>query len=495
MKTKRANTIHTVLAIIVFALSSGFKSEPIKNTKSIQSPNIIIILCDDMGYGDIARFGATQLSTPNLDKLASDGMTFTDFYAAEAICTASRASLLTGCYSNRISLYEAMMPNIKKGLNPAEKTIAEILKEQNYATAIVGKWHLGNEKEFLPLQHGFDEYFGLPYSNDMWPVDFSGKPITDTNNWRISFPPLPLIEGNQTRRIINTLDDQAELTTLYTEKALNFIERNKKKPFFLYFAHSMPHVPLAVSSKFKGKSKAGLYGDVIMEIDWSVGEIMNSLKKNKLDQNTLVIFTSDNGPWLVFGNHAGSTGGLREGKGTSWDGGQKVPCIMRWPKVIPAGTTCNKMASTLDLLPTIAHITRGKLSNNIIDGVNIFPLLQAQKEAEPRTEFYYYYGKNNLEGVRKGQWKLVLPHTGRTYEGFTPGKDGFPGSTDEQHATQLALYNLRSDPGERYDQKDNYPEIVADLQKLANKARADLGDNLTNTKGKNVRDCGHIHEQ
>lgn len=476
---------------LIFATSSSYHKNQPENNQG-KTPNIIIIFCDDMGYGDIGKFGATMYTTPNLDKLANEGMMFTQFYAAEAVCSASRAALLTGCYSNRVGIFGALMPWAKNGLSKEEKTIAEILKEKNYTTAAFGKWHLGWQQQFLPLQHGFDEYTGLPYSNDMWPVDFDGKPITDTANWKSKYPPLPLIQGNEKIKIIATLEDQATLTTLYTEKAVDFIERNRSNPFFLYLPHSMPHVPIAASSKFKGKSKQGLYGDVIMELDWSVGEIMKTLKKNNLEQNTLVIFTSDNGPWLNFGNHAGNTGGLREGKGASWDGGQKEPCIMRWPGVIPAGTVCNKLSSTIDLLPTITAITGGKLPGHIIDGVNIISLLKGEPDAEPRKIFYYYYGVNQLEGIRKGQWKLVLPHKGRSYEGFAPGKDGFPGKTNENKSVDLALFDLRRDPGERYDVKDAYPDIVNELQQLAEQARDDLGDAVTNRTGKNARKAGTV---
>jgi arylsulfatase A-like enzyme len=475
--------------IVVFSLSyvNGQQRKPVAASGS---PNIVIIFCDDMGYGDIGKYGAAGYSTPNIDQLTSEGMMFTQFYAAEAVCSASRAALLTGCYSNRIGIFGALMPWSKNGLNKNELTIAEMLKQKGYATGIFGKWHLGYQQQFLPLQHGFDEYTGLPYSNDMWPVNFDGQPITDTANWKIKYPPLPLIQGNSTAKEIRTLDDQATLTTLYTEKAVDFIGRNKNKPFFLYLPHSMPHVPIAASAKFRGKTEAGLYGDVIMEIDWSVGEIMKTLKQYNLEKNTLVVFTSDNGPWLNFGNHAGSTGGLREGKGSSWEGGQKEPCVMRWPGIIPAGTVCNKLSSTIDLLPTIAAICNGQLPTHKIDGVNILPLLKAVKDAEPRKVFYYYYASNHLEAVRRDHWKLVLPHPGRSYEGFAPGKDGFPGGTTETRQYELALYDLRRDPGERYDVKEFFPDIVAQLQELAEIARDDMGDAITNRKGKNNRDCG-----
>ncbi len=453
-------------------------------------PNIVIIFCDDLGYGDVGRYGAVNYTTPNIDRLAAEGMMFTQFYAAEAVCSASRAALLTGCYPNRVSIFNALAPWNKNGISQEEKTIAEVVKERGYATAIFGKWHLGSYRQFLPLQHGFDEYAGLPYSNDMWPVNYDGTPVTDTSDRKSRYPPLPLIAGNEKSREIRTLGDQAILTTLYTEKSVDFIKRNQRKPFFLYLPHSMPHVPIAASSKFKGKSKQGLYGDVIMEIDWSVGEIMKALKKYDLEKNTLVIFTSDNGPWLNFGNHAGSTGGLREGKGTSFEGGQREPCIMRWPGKIPAGTVCSKLSSTIDILPTVAKLTGGTLPYHKIDGVDMYALMTGDTMAEPRNTFYYYYGNNQLEAVRKDAWKLVLPHKGRTYQGFAPGKDGFPGKTDEKHQYQLALYDLRRDPGERYDVKEYFPEVVEQLHGIAEEAREDLGDAITGRKGTGVRDCG-----
>lgn len=458
-----------------------------------QSPNVVLIFMDDMGYGDLSCYGALQYKTPNLDRLASQGVRFTNFVSAQAVCSASRAGILTGCYPNRVGISGALMPDARIGLNPDEETIPEVLKKCNYKTAAVGKWHLGHLREFLPLQQGFDEYLGLPYSNDMWPVNYDGKPaMADKNDRKFNYPPLPLIDGNEKVREIKTLDDQSELTTLYTERAVRFISQHKKEPFFLYMAHSMPHVPLAVSSKFKGKSQQGMYGDVLMEIDWSVGEILKTLEKNGLDKNTLVIFTSDNGPWLNFGNHAGSTGGLREGKGASFEGGQRVPCLMRWPGHITAGTVCNKLASTIDILPTLASITQSALPEKKIDGVNILPLMLGDEAANPRETFLYYYRKNSLEAVRKGDWKLVFAHPGRTYIGFKPGANGFPGSVNENFQHEEGLYDLRRDPGERYDVKEYYPEVVAELKKIAEEARQDLGDDIQKTEGKNRREPGRI---
>ena len=455
--------------------------------------NIVLIFMDDMGYGDLGCYGATGYTTPNLDKMASQGVRFTNFVSAQAVCSASRAGIMTGCYPNRVGISGALMPDSKIGLNPEEETIAEVLKKQNYKSAAIGKWHLGHLKEFLPLQQGFDEYLGLPYSNDMWPVYYDGTPMNSSvNNRKSNYPQLPLIEGNEKIKELKTLDDQSELTTIYTERAVRFITENKRNPFFLYMAHSMCHVPLAVSGKFKGKSQQGLFGDVIMEIDWSVGEILKTLEKNGLTKNTLVVFTSDNGPWLNFGNHAGSTGGLREGKGNSFEGGQREPCIIKWPGHIAEGTICNKLASTIDLLPTFAEITHSDLPKKKIDGVSILPLLLGDVNANPRETFLYYYRKNNLEGIRNGNWKLVFAHPGRTYHGFQPGTDGFPGKVNENFSFEEGLYDLRRDPGEQYDVKAFYPEVVAELKKLADEAREDLGDDLTGNPGKNRREPGRI---
>ncbi|HOO98617.1 MAG TPA: sulfatase [Bacteroidales bacterium] len=467
-----------------------------KSTGLKQStPNIILILMDDMGYGDIGRTGSNQYDTPNLNRLANQGMQFTWYYCPQAVSSASRAGLMTGCYPNRIGISGALMPWAQNGINPEETTIAEMLKTKGYSTGIIGKWHLGHHHEFLPLQHGFDEYYGIPYSNDMWPVDFDGVPIhlKDTTSNKMKYPVLPLIEGNEKVGEVPDLAGQDKLTTDYTEHAVNFIERHKKEHFFLYLPHSMVHIPLGVSDKFRGKSKQGFYGDVMMEVDWSVGEIMKALKKNGLEKNTLIIFTSDNGPWLNFGNHAGTTGGLREGKGTSWEGGQRVPCIMRWPGVIPAGDVCNQLASSIDILPTLAAITGAPLPDKKIDGVNIFPLMTGDKSASPRREFYYYYQQNNLEAVQRDFWKLILPHNGRTYRDKKPGADGWPGPTGTEKISEPELYDLRRDPGEWYNVADYYPEKVNELLELAEEARKDLGDNLTKTPGANRRKAGSIN--
>jgi arylsulfatase len=329
----------------------------------------------------------------------------------------------------------------------------------------------------------------------MWPVDFDGVPIRlkDTTSVKMKYPVLPLIEGNEKAGEVRTLQDQDKLTTDYTERAVKFIEKHKNEHFFLYLPHSMVHIPLGVSDKFRGKSDQGMYGDVMMEVDWSVGEIMKALERNGLDRNTLVIFTSDNGPWLNFGDHAGTTGGLREGKGTSWEGGQRVPCIMRWPGVIPEGTICNKLASSIDILPTLADITGSPLPEKKIDGVSILPLLLGDKDASPRHMFYYYYRQNSLEAVQRDYWKLILPHPAISYTGVAPGNGGWPGKTRNVTIDSIELYDLRRDPGERYDVSGVYPDIVKELEKIAIDARADLGDDITNNPGLNRRPSGQIN--
>lgn len=453
-----------------------------KNT----SPNIILIYMDDMGYGDLSCYGAVDIQTPVLDKMAAEGMRFTNFLTSQAVCSASRASLLTGCYANRVGISGALWPKAGVGLSPDETTIAELLKQKNYATAAFGKWHLGDVKGYLPKSHGFDEYYGIPYSNDMWPVWYDGTPAKQGTN-KSGYPPLPLIEGDERVSTITTLDQQAQLTASLTDKTISFVEKNKNHPFFVYLAHPMPHVPINASPAFKGKSKQGLYGDVIQEIDANVGRIIQKIEELKLDKKTLIIFTSDNGPWFNFGNHAGNTGGFREGKGTSFEGGHRVPCIMYWKGIIPAGKVMNQLASTIDVLPTIAAMTNTQLPERKIDGVNLLPLLQGDLTQTPRSEFYYYYRKNSLEAVRKDNWKLVFEHPSRSYLNQVPGKNGFPGPSPEDVMMPKALYDLRRDPGERYDVQKEFPEIVKMLETIAEKARQELGDDLQKRTGNEVR--------
>lgn len=457
-----------------------------QHKQSASSPNVILFFLDDMGYGDLSVTGALGYATPNIDRMASEGSRFTNYMAAQAVCTASRAAILTGCYPNRIGLSGALGPKSVTGLNPDEETLAELLKEKGYRTSIFGKWHLGSHEEFLPLQQGFDEYYGVPYSHDMWPFH--------PNQANAKYPPLPLYEGNKIIKTMNSLDDASQLTSDITERAVKFLRKYKKDPFFMYVPHPLPHVPLAVSSRFKGKSERGIYGDVLMELDWSVGEILAELKKQGLDKNTIVLFTSDNGPWLNYGDHAGSSGGFREGKGTSFEGGQRVPLIVRWPGVVPAGRVSNKLLTAMDILPTVANLCGARLPEKKIDGVEWTALLKGDDSQTPRDEFLYYYRKNSLEAVRKGNWKLVFPHPGRTYEEELPGQNGMPGPVSENKEFPFALYNLERDPGERYDVSKQYPEIVSALNKLAEAARDDLGDNLQKREGKNNRPAGSIKQ-
>lgn len=455
-------------------------------SKPVSRPNIILINMDDMGYGDTEPYGMTGIATPNFNRLAKEGMRFTHFDVAQAVCTASRTALLTGCYPNRLGMAGALAPWAKVALNPQEETIASLLKKNGYKTAMLGKWHLGSQPPYFPTHYGFDSFYGLPYSHDMWPVDYNGKPVTDTGNRLGKYPPLPIIDGDRVVAINATLADQAKLTTTLTQKAVSFITANKKSPFFLYLAHPMPHVPLAASTRFKGKSEAGIFGDVIMELDWSVGEIMNALDKEGLSANTVLIVTSDNGPWLNFGSNAGSSGGFREGKGTAWDGGVRVPCLVRWPGTVEAGGVCSQLLTNMDLLPTIVTITGAPYPKNKIDGLSFMPLLLGKTPKSPREVFYYYYDKNNLKAVRYKNWKLVLPHQSRSYVLDTQGKDGYPGKTTDV-AVKTALYNLTHDPGEVYDVQKLYPDVAEKIMTFVEQAREDLGDDLTNRKGKNVR--------
>jgi arylsulfatase A-like enzyme len=485
-------SIISLICLLALTLTAGGNNPERQKANRLEHPNIIIVFADDLGYGDLDCYGATQYTTPNIDKLAANGVRFTNFYVAQAVCSASRAALLTGCYSNRVGIAGALFPGAQIGLNPSEETIAEVLDKSGYHCAIFGKWHLGDAKEFLPLQQGFEEYFGLPYSNDMWRYNLDGSLVTpEQNQVRSKYPPLMLIDGNEPVKEIVSMEDQSQLTTMYTERAVAFIEKHKKEPFFLYLAHSMPHVPIGASSKFRGRSEQGLYGDVVMEIDWSVGQIIDALERNHLTDNTLVIFTSDNGPWLNYGNHAGSAGGLREGKGTAWEGGQREPCIMKWPGQIPEGIVCNKLAATIDILPTLANISGSPLPSAKIDGVNILPLMIGDQKANPRDVLLYYYYGDCLMAIRKGEWKLVFPYHSQTYEGFAPGRDGEAGKTGTVEVKE-ALYDLRRDPGERYNVIEYYPEIADELRRIADDARTDIGDGIRKIKGQNVREPGRI---
>ncbi|MEZ6139931.1 MAG: sulfatase [Zavarzinella sp.] len=466
-----------------------------------KQPNVVLIFADDLGYGDLGCYGNSKIRTPNIDQLAKDGSTFRHFYVAQPVCTASRAALMTGCYANRVGLAGALNHTSLVGINPTELTMGELFKANGYATGIYGKWHLGLQEQFHPAANGFDDYLGIPYSNDNGPL----HPTVP------GMPALPLFDG---KKIVEKDPDQALFTRRLTERAVNFIKTNREKPFFLYMPHIMPHVPIFASDRFRGKSQFGLYGDVIEELDWSVGEICKSLKEMNLERDTLVIFTSDNGPFLSYGEHAGSSGALREGKLTTFEGGVRTPCIMRWPGTIPPGATTDELLTSFDLLPTFAAMLNAKLADSKIDGVNQLEFLKnAGKGKSSRTEFWYYAGEE-LHAVRSGPWKLHLPHEYLTVAA-APGKGGKPSNFENMKPLTIkesglrgiasrhgyavrqqpfALYHLLDDPGETKNQFKNRPEVVDELMKIVENARTDLGDRLTKRTGKNVRTVGKVPE-
>jgi arylsulfatase A len=481
--TKPVFLCSAVFALLLFVCRGSAAERP---------PNIILIVADDLGYADVGVYGAQGFATPNLDRLAHEGMRFTDFHVAQAVCSASRAGILTGCYPNRIGIEGAMEPWYKFGLHERELTLPQMFKQKGYATGMVGKWHLGTPTEFLPTHRGFDEWLGLPYSNDQWPLhpEKPGK-----------FPPLPLYDGD---RIINpdlSHRDMERLTSQYTERAVSFIERNHARPFFLYVAHTIPHVPLAVSEKFRGTTRRGLYGDAIAEMDWSTGEILAALEKHGLERDTLVMFMSDNGPWLIYGNHAGSAHPLREGKTTTWEGGTRVPFIARWPGRIPAGGVCAEMACAIDLLPTLAGRVAAKLPGHKIDGLDIWPLFAGEKDAKNPHEAYFFYGVPfggwtgaELESVRTREWKLIVPHAYRTLGGRKPGMDGWPAEYQKQPVPEPELYSMIRDIEERRNVAAEHPDLVRQMLDLAERCRADLGDTMLNRKGSGVRAPGGVKE-
>ena len=452
-----------------------------------KSPNIVVIFMDDMAYADIGPFGSKSYPTPNLDRMAREGRKFSDFYVTQAVCSASRAGLLTGCYNVRVGIFGALGPKSNHGLHKNEVTLAELCKQKGYTTAIYGKWHLGHHKPFLPMQHGFDDYFGLPYSNDMWPYHPGVLHLPMQERLK-RWPHLPLIYKNKVINPQVSGKDQEQLTTQYTEYAIKFIETNKTKPFFLYVPHSMVHVPLYVSEKFKGKSKSGLFGDVMMEVDWSVGQILDTLRKNELDKNTLVIFTSDNGPWLSYGDHAGSAGPLREGKGTMFEGGCRESTLMWWPGTVPSNSNCSTPAMTIDILPTVAELIGANLPDHKIDGKSILNLVTGKNDKSPQEAYYFYYGQQ-LQAMRMGKWKLHFPHNYRTMNGKPGGTGGIP-TKYSQAKIKLSLFNLHQDIGETTDVKANYPKILAKMLKLGEGMRNELGDQ--GRKGKGQRSSGRL---
>ena len=463
-----------LLALALFFVSSC-SLEPISKT-----PNVIFILTDDMGFSDLGSYGSKMINTPNLDLLASEGALLNSYYSSQAVCSASRASILTGSYPNRIGISGALGPNSKMGINPNEFLMSEMFKQQGYNTAIYGKWHLGDNPKFLPTNHGFDDFYGILYSNDMWPYH-PERPD--------SYPDLMLYDYDKP---IEVLTDQSDLTMELTNKSISFIEKNKDDPFFLYLAHPQPHVPLFASSEFNGRSDYGLYTDVIEEIDNSVGLIIKSLKENKLDRNTIVVFTSDNGPWLSYGDHAGSTGVFREGKGTTWEGGQRVPCIVWYPNEIESNTVLSTPFMGIDWLPTFAKLTNSTLSKNKIDGKNIWENLTGKTFEDPHEALFFYYHKNSLHAVRYGDYKMYFPHRYRTLNGKKGRDDGQPIKYEYVNLLSEELYNLKTDPSEIKNIINDFPDLAKKITTLANNKRKELGDDLTNVLGSEIREVGKI---
>lgn len=437
----RKITRRTMLGQLGAALGTGLV---VGSAKAERPPNFVVIFCDDLGYGDLGCYGAEKIKTPRLDAMAKEGVRFTDFYAAAPVCSPSRAALLTGRYAVRSGLTRVLFPQSQDGIDATEITLAESLKDLGYATACVGKWHLGHLPPYLPTRHGFGYYFGLPYSNDM---------TVETRK----DPPLPLMRNEE---IVEAPANQDTLTQRYTEEAVQFIAKAKDKPFFLYLAHSMPHVPLHCSDEFRGRSAGGLYGDVIEEIDWSVGTILDALRENGLDEQTLVVFTSDNGPWLARGEDGGSAGPLREGKGTTFEGGMREPAIARWPGRIGAGRVEHAPAITMDLFPTFIRLAGGKPpEDRELDGRDISGLLLG-KGPRDGDEFFYFMGQE-LQAVRSGPWKLKRRFDGQVY-----------GKRVEHPAM---LFNLEEDPGEQRDVAGEHEDIVGRLERRMQGFEKSLG--------------------
>ena len=497
MSRLRSLSIAAILLLVSALICEGDERIKVKPATG-ERPNIVILFADDLGYGDVGCYGAKGFATPHLDRMAREGTKFTSFYVAQPVCTASRAALMTGCYPNRVGMAGALNHTSPTGIAADEVLLPELCLQTGYATACFGKWHLGHHPQFLPTRNGFDQFFGIPYSNDNGPL----HPVIR------DIPGLPLIEGD---KVIETDPDQSQFTRRITEQAVRFIERNAARPFFLYVPHIMPHVPIFASDKYRGRTAHGLYGDVIEELDDSVGEVLATLKRLNLDERTLVIFASDNGPFLSYGEHAGSAGLLREGKLTTFEGGVRVPCLMRWPSRIPAERVCDELASTLDLYPTLAGLIGAKLPERKIDGQNITSLLLGQPDAKPREVFHYFSG-DELHAVRWRDWKLHLPHEYLT-TAAAPGRGGKPSNYGKlepvaieqsgirgiasRHGYRvetigLSLFNLKDDLGETKNVADQHPDIVARLQALAAEARADLGDSLTKAVGQNIRPAGLV---
>jgi arylsulfatase len=479
----------TLALLLALAAAPAFAAD--------RPPNVVLVVADDMGYGDAGCYGATDIRTPNLDRLAKEGTRFTGFCAAQPVCTASRAALLSGCYPNRVGMAGALNHTSTTGIHPSELLLPELCQAKGYATACYGKWHLGTRPVFFPIRNGFDEWVGLPYSNDNGPLHPTVRGI----------PPLPLYANDS---VISHDPDQSTFTQLFTEKAVGFIRANKARPFFLYVPHVMPHVPIFASDRFKGKSGRGLYGDVVQELDWSVGEIVAALKESGVENDTLLLFLSDNGPFLSYGSHAGSAGPFREGKLTAFEGGVRVPFIVRWPGRVPAGRVSDELVTGLDLLPTTAKLIGSELlPKEKIDGIDLSPLLLGKPGAKGRETFVYFSG-SELHAARSGRWKLHFPHDYLTVNG-PPGKGGKPANYERmkpkaieesgirgiasRHGYKgerigLSLFDLAADPGETTDVAAAHPDVVKRLSALADGVRRDLGDPLTGVKGTGQRPVG-----
>ncbi len=464
-----------LLFLFVSPIFTGWATE--KNPQF----NIVIILADDLGYSDLGCFGGEKL-TPNIDKLADSGMRFTDCYASP-ICSPSRASLLTGCYPQRVGIPGVIGRNSEIGINPDEKLLPEMLKEQGYTTALLGKWHLGDHAMFHPQQHGFDEFFGTLASNDMgFDMDLDSR--------RYGHCGFYLFDGLDT---VTVNPDQWKLVKDYTEKSVDFISRNHDKPFFLYLSHNMPHTPIFVSKEFAGKSKIDLYHDVLMEIDWSVGQVVKALNDFDILDKTLVVFLSDNGPWLIFGNHGGTASPLSGGKRQTLEGGVRIPVVISLPKMIPMSTECNQLITMMDFYPTIAELTHSEMTKDKVDGKSILPLMKQELNAKSPHEAFYYYHVNALQAVRSGNYKLQLPHPDRgAPDDNLRGYDGMRGKVKTVNRP-LALYHLKDDPGEENDISNENPDMVKKLMLFADSARRELGDPLLNIKGSAVRSPGKVN--
>ena len=414
-------------------------------------PNVVVIFIDDMGYGDIGPFGATKQRTPHLDRMAKEGMKLTSFYATP-VCSVSRAQMMTGCYGARVSVPGVYFPGQSVGLNTSEVTVAERLKEKGYVTQMVGKWHLGDQPEFLPTRQGFDHYYGIPYSNDML------KKSAETK-----VPVVPVLRDEKVAELMDG-EGQRRLVELYTKEAVDFITRSKDQPFYLYFAHNAVHTPIWPGAAFAGKSQNGRFGDWVEEVDWSVGQVLDTLRAQGLDKDTLVVFTSDNGPWLIKGTDGGSAGPLRGGKGSTWEGGVRVPTLAWWPGHVPAGSVNDAVAATIDLLPTFVSLAGGTVpATPVIDGRDITPILLGQSKESAR-EAHYYFAGYDLQAVRQGRWKLAL----------APQSDGL-GKNAAKTSPGLRLYDLDAEIGEQTDVSAQHPEVVAKLKALADKMAAEIG--------------------